>query len=137
MIPEVGRITSIILGFLFFPFEPLLFVIRWEWTPYRALIIGTVILGTVLLVVIIWGIWQLRKLQPTHQKMELIGQIGTVTKTLEPIGLVRVQGEIWQAQSQDKQKVMEGSMVRILEKIGLVLLVEPVDDFLDLKDWRK
>jgi membrane-bound serine protease (ClpP class) len=126
----VGGIASIVLGILFFPVEPLL-PMTW-WASFRAMAIGIGVVGAGLLAVIVRGIWRLRRLRPNHEKMELIGQVGLVMRSLDPLGLVRVQGEIWQAQSPDEQKIDKGTKVRILKKVGLVLVVEPIADSSDL-----
>ncbi|MGI6435268.1 MAG: NfeD family protein [Syntrophomonadaceae bacterium] len=125
----VGGIASIVLGILFFPVEPLL-PVTW-WDSFRTMAIGIGVVGAGLLAVIVRGIWRLRRLQPSHGEMEFAGRVGLVIRTLDPLGLVRVQGEIWQAQSRDEQKIAKGTRVQILEKVGFILLVEPVSDWID------
>jgi membrane-bound serine protease (ClpP class) len=124
----VGGIASIVLGILFFPAEPLL-PVTW-WASFRAMAIGIGVVGAGLLAVIVRGIWRLRRLQPSHSGMDFTGRVGLVMRPLDPLGLVQIQGEIWQARSRDEQMIKEGR-VRILKKEGLILLVEPVADSKD------
>ncbi|MDD4801526.1 MAG: nodulation protein NfeD [Syntrophomonas sp.] len=125
----VGGIASIVLGILFLPTEPLL-PISW-WYDFRSMAIGIGVIGAGLLVVMLKGIWRLRHLRTSHGELLFNGQMGLVIKDLNPHGLVRIQGEIWQAQSGDEQEIAQGSSVRIIGKTGLILLVEPVPDSCD------
>jgi len=60
-------------------------------------------------------------------KEELIGSEGVVVKPLQSgaEGLVRVHGELWQAEA--SEPVQEGKTVRIVRVEGLRLYVEPAD----------
>ncbi len=53
----------------------------------------------------------------------LIGMQGEVVSTLDPVGTVRIQGELWRAHSQEV--VEAGQLVRVLERRGLELVVAP------------
>ncbi|MBI3005553.1 MAG: nodulation protein NfeD [Ignavibacteriales bacterium] len=53
----------------------------------------------------------------------LLGEVGEAISTLNPAGLVRVHGEIWNAQAK-KGKIAKGEQVKILEMNNLVLIVE-------------
>ena len=55
----------------------------------------------------------------------LIGATGEVTAPLEPVGQIRVLGELWQARS--SEDVPPGTSVRVVAVDGLVLNVEPVE----------
>src|SRR6202158_6300210 len=68
-----------------------------------------------------------RKWKSATGMEELIGSEGVVVKLLQSgaEGLVRVHGELWQAES--AQPVPEGKTVRILRVDGLKLYVEPAD----------
>ncbi len=50
--------------------------------------------------------------------------IGTVTKTLDPEGEVRVEGIIWKARSKNGELIKEGEKIRIVDRQGLTLIVE-------------
>lgn len=54
----------------------------------------------------------------------MTGSVGIVKKQLAPRGLVQINGELWKAISVGPEEVVErGSMVRVIEREGLVLRV--------------
>ncbi|MEN6350811.1 MAG: nodulation protein NfeD [Syntrophomonas sp.] len=122
----LGGIASIVLGILFFPVEPLL-PLSW-WSSFRFMAVGIGVVGAGLLSVILHGIWKLRRVRPVHGELEFANRFGVVVKDLQPRGLVKIRGEIWQAQSQNGQAITAGSKVKIIRKERLYLLVEPVQD---------
>jgi membrane protein implicated in regulation of membrane protease activity len=57
----------------------------------------------------------------------LNGQVGVVTRPLEPEGYVRLGGELWQARTVGQQvPIPVGGRVRVEGADGLVLIVAPV-----------
>ena len=56
----------------------------------------------------------------------LIGQIGTVTSTLQPRGIVSLGDETWSGVTSDRSPVPIGRQVRVVAVNGLVLTVEVV-----------
>ena len=68
-----------------------------------------------------------RKWKTTTGKEELVGAQGITVATLRPgvEGMIRVHGELWQAES--SQSVQEGKTVRVLRVEGLKLYVEPAE----------
>lgn len=121
----VGGIASLVLGILLFPVEPLL-PFAW-WSSFRLMAIGTGVIGAGLLVIILRGIWGLRRFAPVHGESEFASRHAVVVKDLNPVGLVQVQGEIWQARTSNEAPLPKGSRVRILKKQGLGLLVERIN----------
>ena len=61
---------------------------------------------------------------PHHDPEAILGQVGEVRTSLEPVGSVYVGGELWSARSDSPVAV--GTAVRVRGRDGLVLLVEPV-----------
>lgn len=55
----------------------------------------------------------------------LVGEIGIVKKDLMPAGKVFVHGELWNATAKDT--IQEGTRVRVVDVVNLVLEVEPVE----------
>lgn len=55
----------------------------------------------------------------------LIGAHAVVIRTIDPLGSIKLDGEIWQARSD--RTIPSGSWVRIISREGLELLVTPTD----------
>jgi membrane-bound serine protease (ClpP class) len=63
--------------------------------------------------------------QPTIDLSVLLGQIGEVRTPLDPIGSAYVAGELWTARCD--VRVEAGTNVKVLDRDGLVLIVEPIE----------
>jgi membrane-bound serine protease (ClpP class) len=91
--------------------------------PWLALIVST------LVVVYLWiaatKSIQAASLEPSHDLASLIGQEGEARTEIGSEGSVYVNGELWSARS--NQLLSAGTRVRVLERQGLVLTVEPVE----------
>ena len=72
-----------------------------------------------------FGLWYAKRRKPQTGPEALIGAIANVVVRCDPLGQVRVKGELWQARSENTAE--EGEEVRV-EAIGpdLVLTVRPV-----------
>lgn len=68
-----------------------------------------------------------RAFEDSHpvETMKLIGLEGETANTLDPKGLVRVNGELWSAQALDDTAIAAGSRIRITGAEGLILFVKP------------
>lgn len=59
----------------------------------------------------------------------IIGKKALVIKTIDPIhsvGQIKINGEVWTAESEDNQIIEKGSEVEILEIKGVKTIVKPV-----------
>lgn len=59
----------------------------------------------------------------------IIGKKALVIKTIDPIhsvGQIKINGEVWTAESVDNQVIDEGSEVKILEIKGVKTIVKPI-----------
>lgn len=66
-----------------------------------------------------------RAAQPVDRDSQLVGMQGRVTKSLNPIGTVQVNGELWTALSVEADVTIEpGETVVVLGREGLQLTVE-------------
>ena len=63
--------------------------------------------------------------RPTIDPAAVLGQIGETRTDLDPIGTVYAGGELWTARA--NRRIPSGAAVRVVEKDGLILIVEPVE----------
>jgi membrane-bound serine protease (ClpP class) len=62
--------------------------------------------------IVVAKLFQVRRAGVVTGQEELIGQVGTVRQTLDPIGLVFVHGELWRART-DGEPIPPGRQVRV------------------------
>lgn len=74
--------------------------------------------------VIVYKVAQARRMKVKAGPEQLIGKIGRVTLALAPIGEVRVEGQIWRAESIEGS-AKEGDQVQVVNREGLILKVKP------------
>ena len=107
-----------------------IFLIRSPLTP-GGVSVGVALAGTipfaVLAVVLMRLVLKSRQWKSVTGKEELIGEHGIAMAQLAAgaVGLVRVHGELWRAES--SRPVNEGESVRVLRVEGLKLYVEPAE----------
>jgi membrane-bound serine protease (ClpP class) len=89
-----------------------------------SVILASVILTTFFFVVIIGLGVKAQRRKPTTGVEGLTGESGDVIETLKPEGVVRVNGEFWNAESLSGA-IEKGSRIRVVKIDGLKLLVEP------------
>jgi membrane-bound serine protease (ClpP class) len=118
----LGGVVSMFLGAIF--------LIRSPLTP-GGVSVGVALAGTVpfaiLAVVLMRLVLRSRRWKTATGKEELIGSQGVAIGPLAAgaVGMVRVHGELWKAES--SKPVQEGEAVRILRVEGLKLYVEPAE----------
>ncbi|MDF9408804.1 hypothetical protein L7E55_10635 [Pelotomaculum isophthalicicum JI] len=116
----VGGLISMILGILYFPAEPLM-PQRW-FSVFNAAALGVGIGGAVFVAMVVLGVSRLRRSKPVHGEAEFQNATALVVKELNPGGMVRIKGEIWQAFSIDGHTIPEGEKVKVLERQGMTLM---------------
>jgi Membrane-bound serine protease (ClpP class) len=89
-----------------------------------SVILASVIISTFFFVVIIGLGVKAQRRKPTTGVEGLTGDSGDVIETLKPEGVVRVHGELWNAESLSGT-IEKGSRIRVVKINGLKLLVEP------------
>ncbi len=63
--------------------------------------------------------------RPTIDPTAVLGQIGETRTDLDPTGTVYAGGELWTARA--NRRIPSGAAVRVVDKDGLILTVEPVE----------
>jgi membrane-bound serine protease (ClpP class) len=67
-----------------------------------------------------------QRARPTIDPNRVIGEVAEVRTELDPIGSVYAAGELWTARSEDRVKA--GKKVKVVDREGLMLLVEPKEE---------
>ena len=73
----------------------------------------------------LFWIWYSKRKRPQVGVETLVGAVAEVVTECTPNGMVRVQGELWQARCAGNGAA--GTRVRVRAVDGLTLLVEPID----------
>jgi membrane-bound serine protease (ClpP class) len=118
----VGGVSSIVLGILFFPVEPLM-PTSW-FADIKFMAVGVGLVSAVFVFVILLGIIRLRKVKVVHGDNEFKNTHGTVVTALKPYGSIKIRGEIWKAVSKNGNNIPEGEKVEVVERKGMLLVVE-------------
>lgn len=118
----LGGLVAFVIGALFL-FDPVAPDVPLEVS--RPLVAGAAIASAAFLVGVL-GLAMSARRQPIHSGADLmIGNTGEVLSWSDGEGQVRVQGEIWRAQSD--LPLNAGDKVRIVRRTGLTLFVSPLD----------
>lgn len=70
----------------------------------------------------LFWIWLSKRRRASVGAEALLGETATVVRACRPLGLVRLQGELWQARCEEGAE--EGADVRVSGLDGLTLIVE-------------
>jgi membrane-bound serine protease (ClpP class) len=89
-----------------------------------SLIISASVVVTGFLIIVIRATYKVHRQKPMTGEAGIIGETAVVCQELNPDGLVRVNGEIWKAVSQNGKKIKKGHKVEILSLKGLTLQVK-------------
>jgi len=126
-----GGIISLVLGgFMLIPAGPANLSVS-PWAIFGA----AAILGGFFLVMIFF-LLSTFKIKSISGKQGMMGAIGTVTKELNPEGMVMVEGELWKARS-NAGAIAKGEKVKILKVQNLKILVEKAPQDSDFSSEAK
>jgi len=89
-----------------------------------SVIFASVIITTIFFVFILGLGIKAQRRKPTTGIEGFAGESGDVVETLKPEGVVRVNGELWNAESLSGT-IEKGTRIRVVKINGLKLLVEP------------
>lgn len=133
----VGGLVSIVLGILFFPVEPLM-PPGW-FSAFKILALGVGVIGALLMSIIVMGVSRIRRHKPVHGESEFQNKTAYTVTELDPGGMVRIRGEIWQAVVKNGHTIREGEKVNVLERQGMTLFVTPAvnNDDTDQADQKE
>jgi membrane-bound serine protease (ClpP class) len=73
---------------------------------------------------VVYKVAQARRMKVKVGPEQLIGLTGTAVSRLAPVGEIRVEGQIWKAET-ISGTVNEGESVEIVSREGLILRVKP------------
>ena len=91
-------------------------------------------------------VWRAYAFDDNSPMRKLIGVEATVMDSLNPVGYVRVNGELWKAQIRNPQyPAKRGDRTRVVDIKGMTLIVERCNDRgarrsvdgVPLKEWKK
>lgn len=89
-----------------------------------SLIISASVVVSGFLIIVIRATYKVHRQKPITGEAGIIGETAVVCQELNPKGLIKVNGEIWRAVSQDGKKIKKGQEVEILSLKGLTLKVK-------------
>ena len=119
----IGGIISLLLGSMMLIRTGSGEIGRISWS---VIISATVVTSLFFLFVIGMGL-KAQRLKPTTGMNALVGEIGTANELLNPLGMVLVHGELWQAESVSGE-IYKGEKIQVKEMRGFKLFVERVSD---------
>ncbi|WP_456320903.1 NfeD family protein [Palaeococcus sp. (in: euryarchaeotes)] len=93
---------------------------------YKNLRIIIITVGVLLALFFAFGmaaVIRARRRKAQTGKEELVGMVGEVVEPLAPQGVIRIRGELWKAESKDKDEIPMGEKVRVVKMEGLKLIV--------------
>ncbi|MFQ5602396.1 MAG: NfeD family protein [bacterium] len=123
------RIAILTLLTLIFIFDDVLLylllknIFEWQIDFYLLSLATAVVLA--LNLSLAWLVYKIMRKQPRTGQQGMIGKIGVVREKIKGVGKIRVQGEIWQAESAEVIKAGEKVVVEKVE--GLTLFVNKID----------
>lgn len=117
-----GSFCIVLAAFLIFP-SPQWLINPGTINEIRTILVGTSIVIGIAFSFLAYKITELKKMKAKVGSELIINSIGVVVRKLTPSGEISVQGEIWQAKTEDGSTIEEGKKVRVVARQGLVLIV--------------
>ena len=92
-----------------------------------ALVISLLVLSAPFVALAAYVVHASRQQKYSRSPLNLVGQVGSVERALEPEGFVLIGGELWRARARGGATVERGGRrVRVVGARGCVLEVEPL-----------
>lgn len=121
-----GAVCMVIGSLLLFPSPQWLLYYKDVQQIQEALVTFAVVMA-VLFSFIVYKAAQTLHYKAKTGKEALIGAVGVAVKDLEPVGLVRVSGEFWQAKA-ESSTIRKGQKVEVVKLDGLFLVVKLAEE---------
>jgi len=121
----IGGIISLLIGSMMLIRTGSGEVGRISWS----VILSTVILTTLFFFFVIGMGLKAQKLKPVSGTNTLLDKLGIVTQDLDPLGTVRVNGELWKAESLSGP-IQQGEKIHVVRMEGFKLFVEKAQEVL-------
>lgn len=91
----------------------------------RSVIIATVAVSALFFLFVVGAGLRAQKAKPFSGSSAMVGEIGEAIDKLDPVGMVRVHGELWNATASEGA-ILPGQKIRVKEVKDLKLLVESI-----------
>lgn len=98
------------------------FVSREWYEQFRILIIVVTVFSALFFGFGIYKALRLRLTKPKTGGEEMLGLVGVADEDLDPEGQIKIRGERWRAEA--KTKIKKGEKVKVIDRKGLLLVVE-------------
>lgn len=122
----IGGAVCLLAGAILLPVEPLMAP---EWYgSFRLTVTGTVVGLTLLFLLIAYQVYLSRRRWKDGGSYFRPPTRGVVVQELAPTGMIKAQGELWKARSDDGSQIAVGMEVEVLRAESLTLWVRPVED---------
>jgi membrane-bound serine protease (ClpP class) len=118
----IGGAVALALGsIMLIRTESALEIIRISWTLILGTTVLTLLFFSLLLALVVRG----QMIKPVSGVEGMIGAVGETLDVLQPVGMIRIHGELWRAES-GGEMIAGGQKVRVTAVKNLTLLVELV-----------
>ncbi len=74
--------------------------------------------------ILFFFIWRAYEIPESGRDPRLEGAVGVTIEALDPQGYVEINGELWKAQSKNKQPIPARQKVAVVDHKGLLLIVQ-------------
>jgi membrane-bound serine protease (ClpP class) len=120
----VGIGLIIVGSFLEFPLPGWELLAAQSVESARETLIAVALVMSGIFGVVVFKVAQARRMKAKVGPQQLLGKVGRVTSALTPRGEVRVEGQIWRAETIGGH-AKEGEQVEVVDREGLILKVKP------------
>jgi len=121
-----AAIVTLIMGIILIPGSDAIYQMPSEW--FVSFRVGSIIIVAALGTFFAYGLtaaWRAKRKKPVTGTIAMIGKKGIATTRLNPRGQVKIEGEIWNAESLTGP-IPKGTEIVVIEKERLLFRVEPV-----------